>query len=157
MGSRFTRLAAGRKILDGQNLALQQVWHLHMNSALLLVPTWTPWSCHTGKIEKTMGLLGGRGTGILMGLKFYRQVSLCCERITAKNYACDSSVAISRGGWRSTRGPILTLGRSTGSHGCPGNWGWVPVVDFTTRCKHFIYSLQKMDKHPGLGVSSSSL
>jgi hypothetical protein len=172
MGSRFTRLAAGRKILDGQNLALQQVWHLNMNSALLLVPTWTPWACHTGKIEKTMGLLGGRGTGILMELKFYREVSLCCERITAKNYAihgnivylrprvpaeCDSSVAISRGGWRSTRGPILTLGRSTGSHGCPGNWGWVPVVDFTTRCKHFIYSLQKKDNHPGLGVSSSSL
>jgi hypothetical protein len=158
MGLRFTRLAAARKILDGQNLVLQQVWHLHMKSALMLVPTWTPWVCHAGKIEKTMGLLGGRGTGILKGLKFYRQVSLCFERITAKNYAihgnivylrprvpaeCDSSVAISRGGWRSTRDPILTLGRSTGSHDCPGNWGWVPVVGFATRCKHFIYSLQK--------------
>ena len=98
--------------------------------------------------------------------KLYRKVSLCCERITAKNYAihgnivylrprvpaeCDSSVAISRGGWRSTRGPILTLGRSTGSYGCPGNWGWVPVVDFTTRCKRFISTLQKKGQSSWIG------
>lgn len=41
---------------------------------------------------------------------------------------CDSRVAISRGGWRSTRNHILALGSSTGSHGCPENWARAPIV-----------------------------
>ena len=80
MRSRFTRLAVARKVLECQNLIFQQLWHLHMKSALLLAPTLTHWTCHPEVIEKTIDEFGGRGTGIVMGLNFYRHELMRRER-----------------------------------------------------------------------------
>lgn len=66
----FTRLAAARAILGCPSLVFRQLWRLYMESFLSLAPTLTPWTCHPGKIEKTIGLLDGRATGLLIGLEF---------------------------------------------------------------------------------------
>ena len=108
--SHFTRLAAARNILGCQSLVFRQLWHLYMGYSLSLTPSLTPSSCHPGKIEQKMDLLGERATGILIGLEFYKHISMCMSELIVINFeihgitvclrprvptGCDSSVAIS--------------------------------------------------------------